>query len=568
MQKKFVPVWIKYFIFSSCLILAVVLILTISFVSKFMFVENATVKRGLQNTVFIAKMNVDNFFETLSDKTVGVSIARILDEAYQNYDKYELEAYIRKLYTEIYVSSAELDAVCYLGENGQMFTIGENLGGINKRFEIMNECQKEAESKNRHRIFKHGTIDGIGNSIIMYADVIHIDNSYMQHRRGRVLLFINAQKAYGKCIAISRNGEVITVSDDDGNIVMSNDELMLGKCFDDESTNERIAYSENIYSEKLGLELSCYVPKNSVGSRTAEILTYMLLVVLISTIVIIAFALCISKRMGRPIEEILEYVKITGTGELQIDSKYSDNSEIGEIISQLERIADEIRYKTDKNEKMRKDLLETRLASYESQLNPHFINNTLQLIQIMGICGDTDGVAVSTECLGKILRYNMASENEVELSVEFENIKNYCKILKYRFEDRFTYSILVSDEIYKYVSLKFLLQPFFENSIKHGFENKKGKMEIDVFAREMNNEIAFVVKDNGVGISTERLNEIKHNLKTRTRNSEKEIGILNVHERIQLMYGEKYGVDLFSDETGTQVLIHIPKKIKSEEEIM
>ena len=106
-------------------------------------------------------------------------------------------------------------------------------------------------------------------------------------------------------------------------------------------------------------------------------------------------------------------------------------------------------------------------------------------------------------------------------------------------------------------TIKFMLQPIIENSVTHGFKEKKGLCELVIMGQEINGEIVVVVKDNGNGISRDQLLRLKESLKSHSE--PRGIGLANVHERIQLIYGEQYGVDIFSDyEKNTQVIIHIP----------
>ena len=107
-------------------------------------------------------------------------------------------------------------------------------------------------------------------------------------------------------------------------------------------------------------------------------------------------------------------------------------------------------------------------------------------------------------------------------------------------------------------TVKFMLQPLIENSVSHGFVHKKDMCEIVIMGQKMGNDMAIVIKDNGEGIEPERLQKLKKQLNGENDNNGG-IGVVNVHERIKLLYGEQYGIDIFSDyKKNTNVLIHIP----------
>jgi len=212
-------------------------------------------------------------------------------------------------------------------------------------------------------------------------------------------------------------------------------------------------------------------------------------------------------------------------------------------------------------------LKEITIKAYESQINPHFLFNTLQMIQMMNVLGRKEDVSTAISSLAQLLRFNLDSNQEIRISEEIKNVIYYLKILKIRFKDRFSYNIMIPDELMDCYTVKFMLQPLIENAVKHGFGRKKGDCEIAIMGQLIHDEIVIVVKDNGSGISEDKLSEIKKRLSQTPDSEEGGIGLFNVNKRIQCIYGEEYGLDIFSKQPGnTQVLIHIPytKKKASE----
>ena len=563
-MKKKVPIWLKYFSVMAALCIVVVIVIVSVFLTIFITNENEIISKSMSNTLSIIEMNVNNELDVIHDKTNGISIANLIDKAYQEKDKYEFRSFINELYSSKYAESSLIDALFYVDKFGNTYSVGRDMGNIDDRMLLINECKSLDGFNKDKRIYRHGYVDKNKDSIILCSNVVQVTDNFQTVNLGTTIVCIDPKKLYDKCVPFLEYGEIIVITDAEGTIILSSDEKLIGKKRSDcQEINQKSTVVRRM-STNNNLEFSCYLTEVITRERINAIFISVLIYVIVLLVAIAVILFFFSKHIGRSIAEILKYVTVTKYGELQVDSKYEDNTEIGEIIVKLKELAGEIKDRIDENDKMKKNLQEISFKSYESQLNPHFLNNTMQLIQVMGLNGDNNGIFTVTSCLGEMLRYNLSGSVEVLIEDEIKMVENYCKILKLRFGDRFNYSINIPEEIKKCVSLKFLIQPFFENAVKHGFHKQYENMEIIIFGQEMNNEIVLVVKDNGDGISKEKLEKIKENLRTVTRTGESGIGILNVHERIRILYGENYGVDVFSSGNGTQILIHVPKKTQRE----
>ena len=194
---------------------------------------------------------------------------------------------------------------------------------------------------------------------------------------------------------------------------------------------------------------------------------------------------------------------------------------------------------------------------YESQMNSHFLFNTLQLIQMMSVLGEEKKIPFVTKRLGDMLRFSLDVKTKVKFEEEIKNCENYFQILKMRYGDAFDYKIIVPDEILKKNCMKFMLQPFIENSITHGFHGKTGKWEICIFATVIWNNIVVIVKDNGNGINKEKLESIKASLAS-PEDKDSGLGIKNVYARIKAIYEESGGMEILSDKNGSQIMIYLP----------
>ena len=212
---------------------------------------------------------------------------------------------------------------------------------------------------------------------------------------------------------------------------------------------------------------------------------------------------------------------------------------------------------------------QAKLSALQSQINPHFLYNTLECIRSEALLYDCDSIARMAKALASFFRYSISKkENIVTLQEEFNNIENYFLIQSYRFDDKFSFEIRTTPEdrtAYSCLIPKLSLQPIVENAIFHGLETKpdKGKVTIRVEMTETN--VIIVVSDDGVGIEREELERMRDALKnpkkeTKTSGERNNgIALANVSQRIKLIFGDDYGLNLYSTKgIGTDVEIILP----------
>ncbi len=224
-----------------------------------------------------------------------------------------------------------------------------------------------------------------------------------------------------------------------------------------------------------------------------------------------------------------------------------------------------------------KNLLNQKIkyAELQSQINPHFLYNTLENIRGQAIIDDNDTIAEMTEALARYFRYNISRDNDiVTIKQEIENIKTYIQIQQYRFKDRLQFKILnhESEEMIEKCQMpKMTLQPVVENAIYHGLEKKIGTGTIVLHIDISEKFVTILVSDDGVGMSEERLTKLRRKLNrevdTLSLIKEKGNGIAlsNVNNRLKILYGEDFGVTASSTQgVGTEIEITIPINLEEE----
>ena len=271
--------------------------------------------------------------------------------------------------------------------------------------------------------------------------------------------------------------------------------------------------------------------------------------VLISISIILVYSWSFDSRVNR----FLKQMEKAASGNFDLEPSLGGNDEIsdlygylGTMIGDIQRLLAEIYQERLHAEQLKTKQREAEFKALASQINPHFLYNTLETIRMKARVNKEKEIEDLVKMLAKILRKNIRAGNEeVTINEEVEMVEAYLKIQKYRFEERIQYQIAVEESTKNLSILPLILQPVVENSIIHGLETKEETGHIIINIRQDKDEIVIIVEDDGKGIEPERLLEIQKEMNRRNLNRP-HIGTSNVHQRIQLKYGERYGLSITS----------------------
>lgn len=274
--------------------------------------------------------------------------------------------------------------------------------------------------------------------------------------------------------------------------------------------------------------------------------------------VVIAFY--IASYSYKPIREIAGIIE---NPQSEKSKKYLLND------STTKKITDSIVMITSNNKKLRDELNErmgtlnyAQLRALQWQINPHFIFNTLNMMYYMidEELGNDSKIAQGILSLSGIMRYSLKTEPMlVKLSEELSSAEKYISLMNARFDDDFEVVLDIDDRLLDKKIVRMCLQPVLENCFQYGLKELSKKGIITISAEESDGIFVISVKDNGNGMAKERLDEIKHRLSEETNITEEHIGLLNVHSRIVLISGKKYGIEIESEENkGTEVRMKFP----------
>lgn len=285
---------------------------------------------------------------------------------------------------------------------------------------------------------------------------------------------------------------------------------------------------------------------------------------IILTLLALVVAFLISKRIvsqtAKPIRELTEHMQEIELGKLgvEIDTQ-SDTEEIQCLTASFKEMVYKIEALIEQVEDNQKKLRKSELKVLQSQINPHFLYNSLDTIIWLGEREECEKVVQMTAALARYFRLSLSKGKEViTIYEEVEHVKHYLQIQKIRYASKLTYTIEVSPDIFDEMIVKIVLQPLVENALYHGIKDLEEGGYIRVWGFREGNNIILEVYDNGKGMSREQIKNILK-VPSSTSITKGGVAIKNVHERIQVYFGQDYGLS-YESEYGkwTKVRITIP----------
>ena len=306
-----------------------------------------------------------------------------------------------------------------------------------------------------------------------------------------------------------------------------------------------------------GWNVWLYKPEKLMGTsiRQINIITFGgTLVCLVATFMCIRFtAIFVTTRIGKLQKAVARVEKEDFSYALNTTSQ----DEIGELITSFSKMERKLNYLINEVYKSRIKEKEYEMKALQAQINPHFLYNTLSLINWKAIEAGKRDISKITLALSAFYRTSLNKGNNItHISGEIENMRSYLSIQLMLHDDGFDVTEDIDDSILEYTCPNLILQPLIENAIDHGIDvmpdGRRGAISIS--CKDMDTYIQFIVKDNGIGMTREQT------IKILTKDS-KGYGARNVNERLKLCYGEEYPMIIKSEENvGTEVIITIPKK--------
>lgn len=378
----------------------------------------------------------------------------------------------------------------------------------------------------------------------------------------------------------SSGGQYFYLCDSNGEIIYHPKQMQIGDGVQKENHQAVADYKEGIYQEKFegenrkvivntisytGWKLVGVLPDSTFTDGIIDIRYFVAMLMLLVAMMLVTINRVVSVRISRPILQLSDSVREYETGkkpEIYIggstEIRYLGHS-IQSFYEKIDILMKEIVWEQTERRK-------SELAALQSQINPHFLYNTLESITWMIEGERNEEASFMITQLAKFFRISLSKGRTViTIRDELQHAQSYMNIQKIRYKNTFSVTFAVAEELYSYCTVKLILQPLLENAIAYGVGAMDDSGEIVVAGERKGRDIILSVKDNGIGMTEE---EVEHILTDGERISKhgSGVGLVNVNNRIQILFGKEYGLKVESEpDEGTVVSIRMPAVPYTEE---
>lgn len=463
----------------------------------------------------------------------------IAEMAWQTDGKSDIVLYqsVRSYMFDLLETTESIDNIGFVGYDGTFYNLGFN---EEKNDKIRNALERMGKGT------KMVYLDVIESTTDETREFLFAANIYDTEQTidtiGYVILLVS--DTYFVQALESRTG-VYYLTDGEERIILATDSALLGS---------QVETDAHIIGKKDWLvdwPMNVVAVRPEVEWTESIIETGMIYIVLISLMLLILVAMYffLDRRVTRPMKQITSFIQEISQGDLRKLKKrlnVSGSQEVHAISNELNEMLDEINILTGNLVETTSQLyikeIETReaeLNSLKSQINPHFLYNTLAVIRGIAIMRDDMETKAITSALVKIYRYSIKGDDLVEFQKELDICKAYIDVQQIRFKDRFEVEYRLEEDMSDIVMQKMILQPLVENAIVHGVESSSKMSRVIIGSRPVSSGIQVYVEDDGTGIEPDKLQFIKEQLESQKSSAwhKEHVGLLNVHTRLKHMWG-------------------------------
>lgn len=370
------------------------------------------------------------------------------------------------------------------------------------------------------------------------------------------------------------SGEYVYLMAPDGEIIYHPKQNLIHMGLYEENNTEAAGYEdttvkENFHGEKrlvtvktisyTGWKLISVVPMKSFSMGMTGMRNLVVLLVALTVLAAVMLNQMVSARISKPLRRLNDSVKEWEAGNMNPDIYIGGSMEVEHLGKTLSSTVAQIRQLMDDIVVEQEEKRKSELDALQSQINPHFLYNTLDSIVWM-ITGERydDAVFMITQ-LASLFRISLSKgKTVIKIEDEVKHARNYMNIQKIRYKNSFEVDFQIEEDILDGCIVKLVLQPLLENAIYYGMEFMDGEGEIHVRGYRKDKDVYLEVEDNGLGMPEEEAAELL-NGKERPHKHGSGVGLVNVHSRLKLRFGEAYGLVIHScPDEGMMVQIHIP----------
>ncbi|MFC4778252.1 histidine kinase [Paenibacillus sp. GCM10023252] len=392
-------------------------------------------------------------------------------------------------------------------------------------------------------------------------------------------------------VSLGQKGYVYMIDKSAGNIVYHPQQELIYSGLKYENVEQALKYTFGTYIDHSAGETRLITIKTTdiVGWKIVgvsfmdEIITtkrniggFMLWLLPFVLVFVLLISAYMSARISNPIKRLERSMAKVEQGDFDIYLPVNGDNEVGRLSRRFNIMVGRIREQTEQIIEEQEAKRKGELEVLQAQIHPHFLYNTLNSVVRMAGSGKSEEVIEMITALSRFFRISLSrGKHSITVQEELEHVRNYLVIQKFRYKNKFTYTITADEAVLKRRTLKLILQPLVENAIYHGIEMMVDPGEIVITAALEGEEVIFHVRDNGLGMAPDKLATLlssSHSASivqlpgSKSDSEGSGVGVRNVNERIKLYYGSRYGLRITSElEEGTDVSIHIPALLGEED---
>lgn len=436
------------------------------------------------------------------------------------------------------------------------------------------------KSNDKNQYFFY-TSEGLKRQIISFVKpIVNSNGNNFKNKLGYVKLDIDVENMFdikGKLTQI--NYDSIFIFDKSGHIITFSSpnnlyEKTVWNLISERKTSnweglvelngkKQIAASKLI--DKYGWTVVLIFPYSEIEAKVKEAAYPLFFASIVLLIILLGITFAFSHFFSDRIRRLINKMNKVEEGNLEINEIIPGMDEIGMVDLHFNRMVEKLRSLISENYIQMLERREAELNALQTQINPHFLYNTLEAINSIASLNGSNEICTISQNLGEMFRYsiNIGRNEFVRLRDEIAHIENYISIQAVRYANCFEALFDIPEEYYNCRLLKFILQPIVENSFTHGFKaNKKGG-RLKISAAKHEDRLELYIEDNGIGMNDTQISEleiyINESIDRNIANDKRSIGVKNVHSRIKLAYGDNFGLSFQSAENiGTMVTITLP----------
>lgn len=352
-----------------------------------------------------------------------------------------------------------------------------------------------------------------------------------------------------------------------GNQVYPEKDSMLLKDFQQEDAGRKLRSYIQIQS------VEDYIVATRLDKHTAASIpvVHILAILAIGAVLVITGEILISsylKRLTKRLDGIIQGMDQVQTGNLKVQLPENENGDELDMISRhFNLMCQELESYIQKSYLAEIEQQNAEMQALQSQINPHFLYNTLEAIRMKAICNGDREVGKMLYSLAVTFRSQLKEADVITLMQEMHYCKKYLELFEYRYQGKFRSSVECSPELSEIPVIKFILQPIIENYFIHGIRMEESDNEISIYARRIGDDLYIHVEDNGRGMPGEDMENKNRELKNNEMDTRKSIGMTNVNRRLKAAYGDTCGVFLKANRPrGMHVILLVKVKERETDE--